>query len=69
MLRGDNERKDQLDKPIENTMSREEFIMHNEDARKVYEDIKKLRKSVEDLKASGEENASLSGGSSAESVE
>ena len=37
----------------ENTMSREEFIMHNEDAKKVYEDIMKLRKSVEGLKASG----------------
>lgn len=35
---------------FEDTMSREELIMHNEDARKVYEDIMKLRQSVENLK-------------------
>ncbi len=34
----------------EDTMSREDFIMHNEDARKVYEDIRKLRESVKALK-------------------
>lgn len=50
MLRGSNKGKNQSDKPVEDKMSREELIMHNEDARKVYEDIMKLRKSVEDLK-------------------
>lgn len=37
----------------EDTMSREEFIMHNEEARKVYEDIKRLRASINDLKQTG----------------
>lgn len=36
---------------IENTMSEEAFIQHNEDAKKVYEDIMNLRKSVENLKS------------------
>lgn len=69
MLRRSNKGKNQTDKPInempenskpsvdeshpEATMSREEFIMHNEDARKVYDDILRLRKSVADLKQTG----------------
>ena len=57
MLRRSNKRKNQPDKPIENTMSntmsREEFIQNNEDAKKVYEDIMKLRQSVENLKNTG----------------
>lgn len=59
MLRRSNEGKDKPDKSIEkkpeNTMSREEFIMHNEDARRVYEDIMKLRQSVANLKQPGSE--------------
>lgn len=35
----------------EDTMSREDFIRHNEDARKVYDDIMKLRQSVANLKS------------------
>lgn len=68
MLRGSNKRKNKPDKSIEqktpqteqleaqvskDTMSREEFIMQNEDARRVYEDIKKLRASIDSLKHTG----------------
>lgn len=69
MLRGDNERKDQPDKSIENTMSREELIMHSEDARKVYEDIKKLRKRVEELRTSDAEDALMAAEDSAKNIE
>lgn len=41
------------DRAYEDTMSREEFIKHNEDARKVYEDIMKLRASIDNLKNTG----------------
>ena len=66
MLHRSNKRKDKFNKPVENTqpeketvsaeplkeetMSKEDLLMHNEDAKKVYEDIMKLRKSVESLK-------------------
>lgn len=66
MLHRSNKRKDKLNKPIDNTqpekevvsvkplneesMSKEDLLMHNEDAKKVYEDIMKLRESVESLK-------------------
>lgn len=55
MLRRSNERKDKPDNSIEKkpevTMSREDLIRHNEDARKVYDDIMKLRQSVANLKS------------------
>lgn len=41
------------ERAYEDTMSREEFIKHNEDARKVYEDIMKLRASIDNLKQTG----------------
>ena len=41
------------ERAYEDTMSREEFIQHNEDARKVYEDIMKLRASIDNLKKTG----------------
>lgn len=41
------------DRAYEDTMSREDFIKHNEDARKVYEDIMKLRASIDNLKQTG----------------
>lgn len=66
MLHRSNKRKDKLNKPVENslpeketisteplkeeTMSKEDLLMHNEDAKKVYEDIIRLRESVESLK-------------------
>lgn len=55
MLHRSNKRENKLNeqpdnKVSENTMSKEEFIMHNEEAKKVLEDIKRLRQSVEELK-------------------
>ncbi len=41
------------ERAYEDTMSREEFIKHNEEARKVYEDIMKLRASIDNLKQTG----------------
>lgn len=41
------------ERAYEDTMSREDFIKHNEDARKVYEDIMKLRASIDNLKQTG----------------
>lgn len=50
----ENKLNEQLDNKVsENTISKEEFIMHNEDAKKVLEDIKRLRQSVEELKQTG----------------
>ena len=50
----ENKLNEQLDNKVsENMMSKEEFIMHNEDAKKVLEDIKRLRQSVEELKQTG----------------
>ena len=58
MLWRDNERKDKTDIKTEtgtdavtrNTMSREELIASNAEAKKVYEDIMALRKSLESVK-------------------
>lgn len=66
MLHRSNKGKNKLNKQVENnspkeelvsfeplkeeTISKKELLMHNEEAKKVYEDIKNLRKSVESLK-------------------
>lgn len=62
MFSRDNQGKDKLNKPVtsqqeqksENitseTMSKEDLFIHNEDAKKIYEDILSLRKSVDSLK-------------------
>ena len=62
MFSGDNKGKNTVDKPVtphqendvepvtRDTISKEELMAQNEDARKIFEDIRSLRESVEALK-------------------
>ncbi len=58
MLHRSNKRENKLDRKLdntasENTMSKEELITQSEDAKRVLDDIKRLRQSVEELKQTG----------------